>query len=152
MGLDELLDVNDGFNKFTKTVDYASTQKFISPEEASILINIVGNYVNSTVVMSNYEEMEARVILADVTSDLYQSIIVDPIHRGRMEEAMHTFTTRISLVRSAVDIIAAAIKRGLEGNESKKVYRSISANGTLGGQEMPNNSPFQNMERGDERK
>ena len=132
MAIDNLLDVETGYVKFTEALDNAKINKQIGDEEYNILITTVGTYVNSTVIMSMFQEGEIRSILVNKTYDMYSAIIIEPMMRGEMGRDMHTFTIRVSLIRSAVNLIASALKRAWNGRERDKVYGSFKVAGVMG--------------------
>ena len=143
MTLEDMLDVSQAYTRFVDAVETAYEGGYIGSEEKSILLDTVGTYVNSTVIMSMFQENEIRKILAGKVYDMFLSLVVEPMMRGEMNSNVHTLTVRVSLIRSAENLIAAALKRAWNGREREKVYGSFKVAGVMGEDESGPQSPIQ---------
>ena len=152
--LDELLSIRAAAESYIESVKEAEKSGIIDSKSASLLINEVSSYVSSAIIMSNFSETEIRTTLSNKAFDFYMTIIVKPtimkstnlvkndertgslrlrrsLNMRDLEDTVSTYNERMILIKSALDLISASMRRALYGGEREKVYRTLSIRGQL---------------------
>ena len=116
-------------NRFSGEWEKVNKKIQISEELVSNFMSFLGSIVNQNTVMSNYSQGEVNAMLENIIEFIKQDFVINKEVYGLKDN--YSEYNRIGFI--ILNTVSAVFKRSLGGAESKRIFKMLKVNESVGG-------------------